>query len=205
LPPQPTIGSAMNLRLACYTMSFFDELLSNGVERDYAIEIVADATWRVYRLWAKIAMAVARLSPHRLSPQRATALGFAKVGNERGAKSITLRFPFNAPGYLIERAAGDRGLAFDVVRCPVASYFRKHGAADLCVASWCNLDYALAELTKETLVRTKTLAGGDDRCDFRVIGRGGGDGEAAHRSSGKGNLFQRRKLSLPSDSNNVVS
>jgi hypothetical protein len=70
LPRQPTIGSAMNLRLACFTMSFFDALLSKGVEREYAIEIVADATWRVYRLWAKIAMAVARLSPkerHRLA------------------------------------------------------------------------------------------------------------------------------------------
>src|SRR5262249_40768529 len=98
LPPQPTIGSAMNLRLAAFTMSFFDELLSSGVKRDYAIEIVADAAWRVYRLWAKIAMAVSRIGP-----QRATALGFAKVGDERGARSITLRFPFNAPGYLIEQ------------------------------------------------------------------------------------------------------
>jgi hypothetical protein len=34
LPSQPTIRSAMNLRLACFTMSFFDELLSSGVERE---------------------------------------------------------------------------------------------------------------------------------------------------------------------------
>jgi hypothetical protein len=136
--------------------------------------------------------------------ERATPLGFAKVGDKRGAKSITLRFPFNAPGYLIKRAAGDRGLVFDVVRCPVASYFRKRDAADLCVASWCNLDYALAELTNETLVRTKTLAGGDDRCDFRITKREDGEAEPAQLSSRGGNLFQRRRLSLPSDPNNVV-
>jgi hypothetical protein len=140
----------------------------------------------------------------RLSQRRATALGFAKVGGECGAKSITLRFPFNAPGYLIERAASDRYLAFDVVRCPVASYFRKYGAADLCIASWCNLDYALAGLTKETLVRTKTLAAGDDRCDFRVLSRRGCEVEATQRASGKGNLFQRQRPSLQSDPNNVV-
>jgi hypothetical protein len=79
-----------------------------------------------------------------------------------------LSFPFNAPGYLIEPVAADTGTSFDVVRCPVADYFRGQVAIDLCSASWCNLDYALAELTNEKLVRTKTLVRGDDRCDFRL-------------------------------------
>ena len=81
---------------------------------------------------------------------------------------MSLRFPFNAPGYLIEPLAVAHGTAFDVVQCPVASYFREHGAADLCVAAWCNLDYALGEMTHQKLVRTKTLVQGADRCDFRV-------------------------------------
>jgi hypothetical protein len=110
-------------------------------------------------------------------------LGFAEVGGDHRAKSITLRFPFNGPGYLIEPAAGEPGVAFDVVHCPVANYFRSHGAGDLCVASWCDLDYALAELTHETLVRSKTLAQGDDRCDFRVSADRGGVGEAGQRTS----------------------
>jgi ubiquinone biosynthesis protein len=177
LPPQPTMGSAMNLRLACFTMSFFEELLANGVERDYAIEIIADAAWRVYRVWAKIALAISCFRP-----RTRTALGFARVDGGHGAKSITLRFPFNAPGYSIEPAVGVSGIAFDVVRCPVASYFRRHGAGDLCVESWCNLDYALAEMTHERLVRTKTLAGGGDRCDFRVSICRGSAGEAAERA-----------------------
>ncbi len=173
LPTQPTMGSAMNLRLACFTLSFFDELSASGVERDHAIEIIADVTWRVYRLWAKIALAVARIRP-----RSRTALGFARVDDERGARSITLGFPFNAPGYLIEPADGDHDVAFNVVQCPVANYFRKHDAGDLCVASWCNLDYALAELTHETLVRAKTLAAGDDRCEFRVSARPSTEGKA---------------------------
>jgi hypothetical protein len=83
-------------------------------------------------------------------------------------KVMSLRFPFNAPGYLIEPVAAQNGTAFDVVRCPIADYFRKQGAVDLCSASWCNLDYALAELTHDKLVRTKTLVRGDDRCDFEL-------------------------------------
>jgi L-2-amino-thiazoline-4-carboxylic acid hydrolase len=151
----------MNVRLACFTMSFFDALLAKGIERAYAIELIADAAWRVYRQWARIALAIARLMP-----RSRTALGFARIDRRLG--SISLRFPFNAPGYLIETIATDGDVAFDVVRCPIASYFRERQAADLCIASWCNLDYALADLTHQALVRTKTLVNGDDRCDFRL-------------------------------------
>lgn len=160
LPSQPTIGSTMNLRLACFTMSFFDALLAEGTERAYAIELIADAAWKVYRQWARIAVGLARLRP-----RKRTALGFAAI-DRRG--HVSLRFPFSAPGYLIETVPTDRGTAFDVVKCPVASYFRAQRAADLCVASWCNLDYALADLTHDKLVRTKTLVSGQDRCDFRL-------------------------------------
>jgi hypothetical protein len=165
LAPQPTIGSTMNVRLACFTMSFFDALLAESVERDYAIEIIADAAWWVYRLWARIALGMARPNS-----RNRTALGFAVVANDHNG-SISLRFPFNTPGYLIETVAADHGVAFDVVRCPVASYFRRQNAIDLCTASWCNLDYALAELTDEKLTRTLTLVGGQDRCDFRLSPR----------------------------------
>jgi hypothetical protein len=163
LPPEPTVGSRMNVRLACFTMSFFNALLAIGTDRDYAIELVADAAWRIYRLWSNIALGLARLTPGKT-----TSLAFAvsKHGDQQG--DVSLRFPFNAPGYLIEPVLADGGTGFDVVRCPIANYFRGEGAIDLCTASWCNLDYALAELTHERLVRTKTLVRGDDRCDFRL-------------------------------------
>ena len=97
LPPEPTVGSRMNVRLACFTMSFFDALLIIGIDREYAIELVADAAWRVYRLWSIIALGVAHLTPGKT-----TALAFAVSphGNRQG--DVSLRFPFNAPGYLIE-------------------------------------------------------------------------------------------------------
>jgi hypothetical protein len=164
LPHEPTVGSRMNVRLACFTMSFFNALLAFGTDRAYAIELVADAAWRVYRLWSTIALGLAHLAPGKK-----TALAFAVSKNGDQNNDVSLRFPFNAPGYLIEAAATDRGTAFDVVRCPIADYFRQEGAVDLCTSSWCNLDYALAELTREKLVRTKTLVRGDDRCDFRLI------------------------------------
>ena len=164
LPLELTFGSRMNVRLACFTMCFFNALLGTGVDRAYAIELVADATWRVYRLWSTIALWLARLTPGKT-----TSLAFAVAKREDQQSRVSLRFPVNAPGYIIEPVVpSDGGTAFDVVRCPVADYFRREGAVDLCSASWCNLDYALAEMTREKLLRTKTLVRGDDRCDFRL-------------------------------------
>ncbi len=39
LPAEPTMGSRMNVRLACFTMCFFNAALAAGVERAYAIEL----------------------------------------------------------------------------------------------------------------------------------------------------------------------
>lgn len=164
LPKQPTRGSTMNLRLACFTLAVLDALVAIGIEREYAIELVADATWSVYQVWAGLASLTSRFSP-----RKSTALAFAATptGDPNGA--VSLRFPFNAPGYLIEPVAVTQGVGFDVVHCPVGSYFRKHGAADVCLATWCNLDYALGEMTGGKLVRTKTIVQGSDRCDFRIV------------------------------------
>ncbi len=164
LPAQPTAGSTMNVRLACFTFSFFEELLAAGTERQYAIELVADATWQVYQVWIRLTSAAGHLAHGK-----STALAFAAKTDGDAEGRVHLRFPFNAPGYRIETVASERGTAFDVVHCPVATYFRKHDAADLCVASWCNLDFALSEVTHQKLVRTKTLVEGADHCDFRIL------------------------------------
>jgi L-2-amino-thiazoline-4-carboxylic acid hydrolase len=163
LPSEPTVGSRMNVKLACFTMSFFNALLRIGTERAYAIKLVADAVWRVYRLWSSIALGLARVTPGKT-----ISLPFAVINHDDPHGRVSLSFPFNAPGYLIEAAPADGGTAFDVVRCQIANYFRGEAAIDLCSASRCNLDYPLAELTHEKLVRTKTLVRGDDRCDFRL-------------------------------------
>lgn len=52
-------------------------------------------------------------------------------------------------------------------RCPVADYLGSRGAADLCAGSWCNLDYALAEMWGGTLECSGALVGGASCCDLR--------------------------------------
>jgi hypothetical protein len=75
----------------------------------------------VYRFWSTIALGLASLTPGKT-----TSLAFA-VGNRGDHQGkVSLRFPFNAPGYLIEPVAAQNGTTFDVVRCPIADYFRGH-------------------------------------------------------------------------------
>lgn len=107
------------------------------------------------RKWAIVPMFIARFSTRD------------RAGRMKFCVNAFLRFPFNSPGYKLERIPSDCGIAFNILACPIASYLQQQGGADLCVASWCNLDFALAEMWGGKLERTGTLAEGKDRCDFQ--------------------------------------
>jgi L-2-amino-thiazoline-4-carboxylic acid hydrolase len=159
LPEQPTAGTRLNLRLSCLTLACFQALLRRGTERGYAIEITSDLAWTFYAKWA----ALGRLLRGR---GITTHLGHLEAG-----ETVPLLFPFNPPGYVAKWVPVEHGVGYDMVRCPVAEYFRSHDAADVCVSSWCNLDFPLGEMLGQKLTREKTLVLGDDRCTFRWTAR----------------------------------
>jgi L-2-amino-thiazoline-4-carboxylic acid hydrolase len=70
------------------------------------------------------------------------------------------------PGYRFDDVAENDGRSLNMVRCPVADYLGQRDAADLCAGSWCNLDYALAEMWGGRLQRSSTPVAGADCCDF---------------------------------------
>jgi hypothetical protein len=155
LPKQSALGNQMNLYLSCITFCCLQTLLEFDIERSYAIELISDMAWKVYEKWGAIPFIFARLQNH--DPRE----------RMRFAVNAFLRFPFSPPGYLLERLTSDDGISFNIKKCVVTEYFREQGAADLCVGTWCNLDFALAEMWGGWLERTETLAAGDPRCDFR--------------------------------------
>jgi hypothetical protein len=153
LPPEPTVGSRMNVRLACFTMSFFDALLAIDTDRGYAIELVADAAWKVYRLWSAIALGLARLRPGKT-----TALAFAVAKHCDRQIDVSLRFPFNAPGYLIETVPADIGTAAAVVghaKLRVRAAWQRHDGAVVIATCECNLP-RLANVKRDCTCRVGT-------------------------------------------------
>lgn len=153
VPQESTFSNTISAQ--ALTFSFFQVLVARGIERAYAIELVADTTWKVLEKWGRLTYFIAGL--------------FARDPTQRMRTSVNmiLRFPFNPPGFVFERLPADDGISLDMHRCPVAIYFYEQDATDLCVGSWCNLDFALAEMWGGRLERSGTLAAGCDRCDFR--------------------------------------
>lgn len=58
-------------------------------------------------------------------------------------------------------------VAFDVVACPLAKYFKDQGVPELTPAAACALDHRMASTWGMTLRRTQTIAEGAPLCDFR--------------------------------------
>lgn len=156
-PAEPTLGARQNVLLACLTLAFLHALVEDGIERRYAIELVGDVAWRVYVRWGSLAKAVT--AP--LSRDPAVRM--------RRRVNLFMTYPFSRPGYRFRDREEPKGRALDILRCPVAEYMRANDAADLCVDTWCNLDYPLAEMWGGRLERSGTLAGGAPRCDFRFV------------------------------------
>jgi ubiquinone biosynthesis protein len=158
VPRVSGVGPQMNVHLAAITLGFQRALVERGVEPDEATGLTSDCAWVVYARWAQIARFIARRrSP---DPARRLAIGI----------DAFLRFPFSQPGYRWRRASPRPGTEIvDIQHCPVADYLVAQGAGDLCLDTWCNQDFALAEVWGAHLKRSQTIAMGASHCDFCFI------------------------------------
>ena len=144
-----------NLSVACATLSLFQALITAGVERKYAIELCSEVASEIYKTWGTWPHLIARIC------------SFGPLKRLRICVNTALSFPCSVPGCVHDRHDTDHEIVINIHRCPAAEYFRQKGAADLCEGSWCNLNYALAELWGGKLERKGTLAGGDAPCHLR--------------------------------------
>jgi hypothetical protein len=71
-------------------------------------------------------------------------------------------------------------VAFDVLACPLADYFREQGVPELTRHAACMHDHHMAGEWGIELVRSQTIAEGAAYCDFRFeLPVADGDGRAA--------------------------
>jgi hypothetical protein len=76
------------------------------------------------------------------------------------------RYFFSSP-FRHRHIPSEAGVAFDVVLCPLADYFKDQGVPELPQHAACNLDYCAARAWGVDLVRSQTIADGAAHCDFR--------------------------------------
>jgi len=153
-----TLGSRMNVMLGVASLAMYKALLSEGVERDYAIELFTGIAWKVYEKFVVVPRLLARLVTR--DPQK--RMNFML--------HAFLRFPFNRPGYQwkIKKQGKSNGFLIDFYRCPVQDYFHEMGEDDFLLNSWCTLDFALAQMMVKGghYERPHTLSAGDALCDM---------------------------------------
>lgn len=174
LAVEPTFGARMNVWLASLSLAFHRALVEDGVPSARATDVVADTAWLVYRTWGKLPWLLARIATR--NPLRRLRI----------CTDLFRRFPFNAPGYLMEDVEADDAVIFSVRKCPVAEFFAGQGATDLCVRTWCALDFPLAETWGGSLQRSGTLAGGATGCDFKWSPRSSPAPSRLHARTGAG-------------------
>lgn len=159
VPPQPNLGSRLTVRLAAVLYAaLMNAMLEESFEREYAIELIGDIAWRIYRRWGQVAYALT--APFSRDPVRRIKM----------AVGVYLRFPFGEPGYQREDIPDPDARRFNYSTCPTAAYLVPRGDADLMLKAGCNQDYALAELWGGRLERDGTIAEGCARCMFRFVG-----------------------------------
>jgi hypothetical protein len=177
----PTLGNRHNVFLAVVTTSAYQIMLEHGVERRYAMSLVADVGWKVYAWMLQLAALPARLLSR--DPQ---------LRMERTLRAL-MRFPFGAPGrpgYEVRAwSEGDRFLTH-WTHCPPQTFVRElaarhgdRGELEAFARSWCLYDWPAADLLagdgqQGHYERPHTLSRGDPVCDMCWRGRHEGPRES---------------------------
>ena len=153
---QPTLGAVFSTHAAALVLAMHQTLLRHGVAAAESHRLIYDIGWSVYRQMAEPPLLIA--SAFTRDPRKRLEL----------ATNLFRSFPFGSPSYQWRDVASpDGAIAFDCVKCPVAEFFASHDASELCVQTFCRLDFPLAQTWGGELQRSGTIASGAERCDFR--------------------------------------
>ncbi|CAN5805889.1 hypothetical protein BH11GEM2_BH11GEM2_38630 [soil metagenome] len=152
---EPNLGAVFTTHLAGATLAMHQILLQHGIPAAEAYRLIYDIGWRLYEQMGEPPLLVA--SAFTRDPRKRLKL----------ATDLFRTFPFGAPSYEWRDVPSDDGaIAFDCTKCPVAEFFGHHNASELCVQTFCRLDFPLAEKWGGELRRSGTIASGAPRCDF---------------------------------------
>jgi hypothetical protein len=167
----PTAGNLHNAFLAVLTIAGFHAFLSNGIEKEYAIELFADVGWKLYTKFIPIPRFFASLVTR--DPQK--QINFI-------LRSF-MRFPFSAPGrpgYEVKAWSEINRFCTFWTNCPpfnvIKSYVERNGdkgEIEAFYKTWCAYDWALSYAmldgaygVRGHFERPHTISLGDEVCDM---------------------------------------
>ena len=156
LPQEKTMGARLMIRLAALIIAMYRSLVAAGEKKEMAHTLAAELAWQVYQKAGRLPWLIAgiRTRDHH--------------NRLRLATQLFRHFPFSSPSYRWQDVYTEPNVvAFNCQRCPAANFFASHDLSQLCVETFCNLDFPLAGQWGAILERTGCIAGGANHCDFR--------------------------------------
>lgn len=162
------LGNRQNVYLSVLTISAYRAFRAAGIDRDYAVELIADAGWKVYRAGVVVPRMVSRLVAR--DPQR--RLNFIL--------RTWLAYPFQTPGradlpgYQVTAWAGPDRFYTHWTACPPYACVETLGTPEEREAFsriWCLYDFAIARemVPGGRFKRAHCLSQGDGVCDMEWL------------------------------------
>ena len=160
LPEVPYIGGRRNvfsglLSGAAQALAMYRVIVRHGG----SLEDTGELIHRMYRAQVE---RVPRLIRHRIVKPL-----FARQMEKAARRSQLRRYPEDFVAEIVDPDGQDFDFGLDAIECGDLKFLRAQGAEELCPYI-CELDYILMQSLGVGFRRTKTLAWGCDRCDFRV-------------------------------------
>ena len=154
LDKQANLGNWLVMNFAYLTLAAYQVFLKRGMKEQEAIKLIYQLTWHITSTWALRAKRVSKSIIR--APMRELAFFV----------DLVMKTFFSPPAYQFDTGKTGRGFYLDVKRCPVAEMMAANNASELCIQTWCGVDFGLVEIIGGSLQREGTLAMGREKCDF---------------------------------------
>ncbi len=174
----PTVDNRLNVLMSVITISAYHSFIAAEIDKQRAVELVADIGWSVYTKLIVVPRFVSRIVAR--NPQKRINFILRAL----------LIFPFSAPGrpgYEVMTRVDEQGFHTDWTHCPPLAFVRHHmdvhgdnGELEAFRRSWCSYDWAFLHFMvggkiarKTSYTRPHTMSEGDAVCDMCWSANGG--------------------------------
>lgn len=152
--PQHSPGVNHFLRFMEWDLAFYRALQERGLPHEQASRLIEEVNWEMFGTGTTNVFALSHLRSAKLQTRIQWILDLMFA--------VLFTKPFRK-----QSVPTKNGIAFDIVRCPVAEYFQHQGNPELTRFAACNLDHRMAQIWGVQLERARTIADGHSYCDFR--------------------------------------
>lgn len=152
--PRYSFGLNLILRYMEWDCALYRAAQKGGIATDEAKRLVEVINWQVFGPITATSFKISRIRSSQLLKRVRWILDLMF--------GVVFTHPFRRNTF-----PGTDEIAFDVVICPLAKYFKDQGCPELTASAACGLDQRMADVWGMTLRRTQTIAEGYALCDFR--------------------------------------